>query len=491
MKILLVNPPSEMLKQEGFGILPPLGILYIGAVLEKAGHQVKIVDCVAQNWENPQKFKKDGETIYRFDVEKDFWPNLFSEFQPELIGIANLFATSENICLELANKLKNYLPRVKIIIGGTNASARAQFFLEQRQIDFVIRGEGEYALKDLVKCIENKKDYTTIQGLCYKKDGKIFVAGDFSWIENLDEIPFPAYHLLTNSVENYFHGLFSSFFVNKRILTATTSRGCVRNCVFCSGMKNLGRWRARSPENVIAELVYLKKNFDIKEIAFVDANISLQKERYVKIINLMKEFKLNLKWTPFGGIYVETFTTDLIKLMRETGCHSMNLAVEHGDPRMQKYIGKIVPLEKVKLIVAECKKQGIWVHGYFVLGLPGETKESLEQCLEYAKKADFDSVSFFIGTPLPGSQLYEEVSSRKNLQSENLRFISKKIWWTDMDPDYLIATIKRFMLSFMKYRITRELKPKSIFFRIKNLRWSNTKLYSKILERFCKNLIFR
>lgn len=473
--------------------MPPLGILYIGAVLEKTGHQIKIVDCVAQNWENPQKFKKDGETIYRFDVEKDFWPNLFSEFQPELIGITNLFATSENICLELAGKLKNYLPQVKIIVGGTNASSRAKFFLEQRQIDFVICGEGEYALKDLIKCLEDKKDYTHIQGLCYKKNSQPVITDSFSWIPNLDELPFPAYHLLTNSVENYFHGLVPMFFINKRLLIAVTSRGCVRNCVFCSGMKNLGRWRARSPENVIAELVYLKKNFGIKEIAFFDANISVQKERYVKIMNLMKEYKLNLKWVPAGGIYVDTFTTDLIKLMRETGCHSMNLAVEHGDPQMQEYIGKIVPLEKVKSIVEECRRQGIWIHGNFVLGLPGETKESLERCLEYAKKADFDTVSFFIGTPLPGSRLYEEISNRKNLQTENLRFLSKKIWWTDMDPNYLMATIKKFMLAFLKHRIINELKPKYIFQRIKRPQFliSNFRLYSKVFERFFKNLIFR
>lgn len=491
MKILLVNPPSEMLKQEGFSVLPPLGLLYIGAVLEKAGHEVKIVDCVAQNWKNPKKLKKGTETIFRFDVPETFWPRLFSEFNPQLIGITNLFATSENICLELAQKLKILLPQTKIIIGGTNASARADFFLRQGPIDFVGLGEGEYVLLDLARALEQKNDYSNIAGLCYRRSGENFIAGSFRWVQDLNELPFPAYHLLTCSVENYFHGLFSSFFAENRILTTTTTRGCVRNCVFCSGMKNLGQWRQRSPENVIAELEYLKKTYRIKEIAFVDANINLIKERFVRLMGLMKEKRLNLRWTPFGGIYVQTFTTDLVKMMRQTGCHSMNLAIEHGDLKMQKYIGKIVPIENVKPIVAECRRQGVWVHGYFVLGLPGETKESLEQCLKYAKEANLDSVSFFIGTPLPGSRLYAETFNDKRLETENLRFISQKIWWTEMDPSYLTAAIKRFMISFIRFKIGQELKPRNLFLRLKNLRLNNLKLYSKILERFFKNLIFR
>ncbi len=491
MKILLVNPPSEMLKQEGFVIMPPLGLLYIGAVLEKAGHQVKIVDCVAQNWKNPQKFKKGDETIYRFDVEKDFWSDLFSKFQPELIGIANLFATSENICLDLANKLKNYLPQIKIIIGGTNASPRAKFFLERKQIDFVIRGEGEYAVRDLVKCLENNQDYSNIKGFCYKKGDNVFINPTFSWIENLDELPFPAYHLLTCSVENYFHGFSTAFCLEKRVLSVATSRGCINNCVFCSGMKNLGRWRARSPENVIAELSYLKENFNIKEIAFVEPNIGLDKNRFIELLTLMKAGNLNLKWTPSGGIYVQTFSPDLVKLMWETGCHSMNLAVEHGDPRMQQYIGKIVPLEKVKLIMEECKKFGIWVNSNFVLGLPGETKESLERCLEYGKNVNFDSISFTIATPLPGSRLYEELLGRKELQqTENLRFLSKKIWWTEMDPDYLKAVLKRFMMTYVIFKIINEFKPSNIFFRIKNFKLTSMELYLRVVQRFLKILFF-
>ncbi len=177
--------------------------------------------------------------------------------------------------------------------------------------------------------------------------------------------------------------------------------------------------------------------------------------------------------------------------MRETGCHSMTLAVEHGDPRMQEYIGKIVPLEKVKPIVQECKKNGIWVNSNFVLGLPGETKESLERCLDYAKSANFDSINFYIGVPLPGSRLYEELLERKKIQlTDNLRFLSKNIWWTEMDPDYLKATLKKFMVAYAVFKIINELKPSNILFRIKSFKLSNVKLYLRIIKRFWEILLF-
>lgn len=472
MKVLLVNPPLEMLKQEGINIVPPLGILYIGAVLEKAGHQIKIVDCVAENWKNPKVFKKDNEIIRRFDVEENFWSDFFSEFQPDFIGISNLFAVSENICLELADKFKKLLPQTKIVIGGTNASVRAEFFKKHRAIDYVIKGEGEYAMLDLMEGRE--------------------ADDQFHWIKNLDELPFPAYHLLNCVIENYFKGNLILLYIYKRLLPISTSRGCIRQCVFCSGRENLGYWRARSPENVIKELLYLKDKFGIKEINFVDANLCLQKDRFIKLMELMRKNKLNLKWSPSGGIYIESFTPDLVKLMRQTGCHSVYLAIEHGDERMQKYIGKVVPLDKIQLLVKEFRKRGIWTHGNFVLGLPGETKESLKNCWEYIKKAKLDSATFFIGTPLPGSRLYDEMlSGKENIDTETLRIAGKNVWWTEMDADYLRAVVKEFTFKSLWLRIKNELNPLTIFYRFKNFSALSFKMYFRAFRRFFEYLIFR
>lgn len=490
MKILLINPPAEMLKQEGIGMAPPLGLLYVGAVLEKSGHEIKIIDCVTQNWKRPKKFQKNGEIIYLLDVEDCYLENFIKKFKPEVVGIANIFATSEKYCLEIAKKIKDYDKEIKVVIGGTNASARAEHLLGG-DVDFVIKGEGEYAMRDLVSCLENKKNYEHIAGLCFKKATKHFVSQSFNWVENLDELPFPAYHLLETGMDAYFQGNFPSFLVHKKMLTAVSSRGCVRNCVFCSGMKHLGMWRARDPKNVIKELIFLKEQFGIKEVAFVDPNIGLDRNRFIKLLELMEKSELNLYWTPNGGIYIQTFTPDLIKLMRKTGCHTVYLAIEHGDPEMQKYIGKIVPLEKVKDIVKECKKYGIWTHGNFVLGLPGETPESLEKCFDYAKQAKFDSIAFFIGTPLPGSRLYDEISQKKDLQSENLRFLSKNIWWTEMDPEFLLVTVKKFMIAYAKFKMLDDLKPVNLFLKVKNFRLFHLKIYLKTVKRFWINLIFR
>ena len=492
MKVILFNPPSPYIPQEGVQVVPPLGLLSIGALLEKAGHGVKIVDCVAHGWRQPRKTEdKSGKVKYRLDVEDTYLERLLTEMKPGIVGIGNLFATSESSALELARRIKRMAPWVKIVMGGTNATVRHDFLMQHPEVDFVVLGEGEYALRDLIACLEQGGDFSGLTGLAYRSEDQVRVTPGINWVEDLDDLPVSAYHLLDNSVEEYFHGHFGGFFVNKRILTMSTSRGCVLNCVFCSGKKHLGPWRARSPERVVDEIEHQMRAFDVREIAFVDSNINLDKKRFLRIMELMEERNLRINWTPFGGIFVKTFTPDLIEPMKRTGCHSICLAVEHGDPAMQEYIGKKVPLDKVQAILAECKKHGLWTHGYFVMGLPGETEQTMQQSFNYAKSADFDSVSFFVGTPLPGSRFYEQVKDHITFDSENLRFGTSDITWSHMDADRLNQTIKQFMMTFLLIKIVRQLQPYNFMLRIRSLNKCNIRLYKKIGERFLTNFFRR
>lgn len=492
MNVLLINPPAEFLKIEGHQSLPPMGLLYIGACLEKEGHHVKIVDCVAHNYDHPQYLIKNKEKIIRLDVPKGYWETLFKEFKPDFIGISNLFSCGEAICKELSKKLKALQPKAKIVLGGTNASVRAEYLLQDYNIDFVVIGEGEEITSKFLKVYEKSKTYDSLPGLAYRKGGKIVRNRGGNWIENLDNLPLPGYHLLQNSMENYFQeGLFGGFSLNKRLCTVGTSRGCMLNCIFCSGKNNFGRLRVRSPENVIKEIEYMINKYNVKEIAFIDSNINFYIDRFEKIIQLMKERNFNINWTPFGGIYVKSFDKRLLKIMKETGCHSICLAVEHGDSRMQEYIGKIVPLEKVQEIVIESEKLGIWTHGYFVLGLPGETKESLNQCINYAKKANFDSIGFTIGTPLPGSCLYEQVKEKYHINIDELNFYSKRVRWTEMEYSYLRKKLKVFMLHYIIFKICQNLAPKSIWLHIRSLKTEKAKIYKRALQRFLKNFLLR
>ena len=262
------------------------------------------------------------------------------------------------------------------------------------------------------------------------------------------------------------------------------------NCVFCAGKKQFGNWRSRKPENVLQEIELLMAKYGIQEIAFTDSNININKNRFKKMLELMDEKKLNISWMPWGGIFIKTFSTELVGLMKKTGCHSVYLSVEHGNPEMQKYIGKIVPMEKARTIIDECREYGIWTHGNFVLGLPGETRSTMHECLDYSIKANFDSVSFHIAIPLPGSRLYDELKVESTLDGQDLRFKTRKITWAPLSSDELTKEVKRYLVVFVLHKILSELNPRSIVQRIRSYNKQNFKLFRLNAERSME-LFFR
>jgi anaerobic magnesium-protoporphyrin IX monomethyl ester cyclase len=483
MKVILVNPPSSYIQQEVISVSPPLGLLYLGAVLERSGHHVKIVDVIAEGWRKPEIVKQNGKTSYHIDINNDHLAELVNGFDCDVFGISCLFVTTERTTIELAKKVKKLKPSVRVVVGGVNASARYEFLMECEAVDCIVIGEGEHALKDLLSAWEGGDDVYHIKGLVYRKDGVVVRNEGINCVENLDELPFPAYHLLENSMEEYFQGNFEGLFLEERVLPMCTSRGCVLNCVFCAGAKLFGKWRPRSPENVLREIEFVKEKYGVKEIAFTDSNINLDLERFTKLLNMIDERKLGITWMPWGGIFAKTFSVSLINLMRATGCHSIFMSVESGDPEMQKYIGKIVPLELARSIVSECRKFGIWTHGNFVVGLPGETRETMKRSFRYAKKVGFDSVSFFIAIPLPGTRYYDQIGSGQLLDKELLRFRTRSITWTEISARELTSTIRRFLISYAIFKITTELLPWRLVERLRGLDARSRRMFAMNIKR--------
>lgn len=485
MKVVLFNPPAEFTMREDISILPPLGLLYIGAILENGGHDVQIVDCMAEGWRKPQKKQNGEEVSYIVNIDDRYLAQLVKDLSKVVVGISCLFATSEQSTIDLAKRIKQINNGIIVVVGGTNATVRYEFLMQEQAIDYIILGEGDYVFNDFVTSIEKNEDVTTLQGLVYRNiDNQIRLTGGLNRVADLDKLPFPAYHLLRNSVEEYFQGNFAGLVLNKRVLPVCTTRGCVLNCVFCAGKNQFGLWRYRSPENVLAEIEHLKKDYNVREIAFTDSNINVNKNRFVKLLNLMDERKLNVNWIPWGGIFIKSFSPDIVGLMKKTGCHSVYLSVEHGNYEMQKYIGKIVPLDQTKAIINECRKHGIWTHGNFVLGLPGETRSGIQDCFDYAVKAKFDSVSFHIAIPLPGSRFYEEVKSKTDLNSQNLRFKTRDITWSPIDSNELSKTVKRLLVKFLLYKIISEMDPRSLIVRIGSINMQSLKLFMLNLKKF-------
>lgn len=471
MRVLLVNPPLKLMPGEFLSVVPPMGPAYIAAVLEKAGHEVKILDCLALSWRKKSRYLSPGT---------EFIKNYLLDFKPEIVGISNLLLVGEEEVIKFARLTKRLLPGAKIIVGGANASCRPNVFIKEKAVDFVAIGEGEMTMEELVQ----GKALAKIGGLIYKNQaGKPIFNPPRSLIADLDSLPPPALHLLP--MEEYFYGHPAGLlYKKKRFAMVLSSRGCPFGCSFCTNATIWQRkWRGHSVARVMAEIKDLIKKYRIEEIQFMDSNMSVDKKRLISLCRELK--KLHLPWIPYTGVSVLTLDRPLIRQLADSGCYALQLGIEHGDVRIQARVGKIVPLAKTKEIVAECHRVGIWTHGYFIVGLPGETLATAYRSLDYAIQADLDSVSFFTAMPLPGSRLYQQVFGNRPAKLGNLRVYFTRVRCSDLTVKQMNQVIKTSFKKFLFFKVRRELNPVNFFRRLSLIKsWDDITFYARFLARF-------
>jgi len=471
MKVLLVNPPLKLYKGEFLSVVPPMGPVYIAAVLEKEGHEVKILDCLALSWRKKTGYLTPGASFIR---------KYLKDFQPQIVGISNLLLVGEKEVIKFSQLVKKVLPNTQVIVGGTNASCRSEIFISQKSIDYVAIGEGEMTMKELAAGSPVSK----IKGLVYKTRTKKPVYNPpRPLMINLDDLPLPAFHLLP--MEEYFHGHPAGLlYKKKRFAMVLSSRGCPFACSFCTNATVWQRkWRGHSVERVMKEIRLLINRYQVEEIQFMDSNMSVDRSRMVRLCRELK--KLSIPWIPYTGVSVLTLDRSLIRQLAASGCYALQLGIEHGDPQMQARIGKVVPLKKTQEIVAECHKVGIWTHGYFVVGLPGETLKTAYQSVNYAIKADLDSVSFFTALPLPGSRLYWEVFGSRKADFGILRVYYSTVRCSELTVSQMQVIIKNSFRRFLKFMLFRELRLFNFLRRVRQIKSSaDLAFYGRFASRF-------
>lgn len=429
MRVCLINPPRMHPKLWGKpNVFQPLGIAYVAAVLERQ-HKVCIIDSPTEGWGNLQQI--DG-TKYRVGLSNEKIADRIRRWSPDVVGINIPFSGWSKGAFEVASIVKSIDKDITTVLDGQHPSARPEECLTNPSIDFVVIGEGEHTISELVNVLEegNTQNLKKIEGIAFTKNGKAVITPPRPAIQDLDSLPFPARHLLP--MDKYFADVKETPLrgeINKPWTTMMTTRGCPYNCVFCTVHIVMGKkWRSRSPENVVDELEQLIQTYHIKQIDFYDENMTLDKKRMENICDLIMKRGLDIEWYTPNGVRADTLDENLLKKMKKSGCKRIRVAPESGVQRVvDQIVKKNQKLTEVEKAVALSKKAGIKVGCFFVIGLIGETKEDIKETIKYAyklKQLGADKFYFSIATPIYGTELYEQAKQggflRDNFSYESL-----------------------------------------------------------------------
>ncbi|MHB8105714.1 MAG: B12-binding domain-containing radical SAM protein [Dehalococcoidales bacterium] len=376
LKITLINPPQSTRYPQ-----PPLGLALIAAILEKAGYPVKLLDA------NALQLKPEAIATTVADAD--------------VIGITAMTPTI-GTALKIANYLKQKSPGRKIILGGPHVTLLPEETMaSSSDIDVSVLGEGDVTVIELLQAIENNRPLKSVAGISYRQDGKIVHTGARPGAVDMDTLPYPAWHMLPwhKYQPHPPHGMAMPFGA------MVTSRGCPYRCAFCSKPIFGSKFRTQSPERVVEEMVYLKKKFGVKEIAFYDDSFTLDKKHIHAIADKIIAKGLKIAWT--CETRVNLVDKELLRHMKQAGCYAIAYGIESASPEIIKTLQKDITLEQVEAAVRAHKEVGLQVIGYFMLGSPGETPQTIQQTIDFAKRLKVDFAQFSVTTPFPGTELYE------------------------------------------------------------------------------------
>lgn len=367
----------------------PINLCYIAAIIEPY-YDVTILDANINDM---------SEELFAAEINK---------LKPQVVGItvlADEFWESGHITARIINKID---PNITIVMGGIYATLNYQEIIVDKNIDYVVRGEGEYMMIHLLDFLSGKKDIPH-SNLAYRKDGQIVILEKGPPIQDLDNLPLPAYHKIDfmkyANMETRHSVCKPEKLPYGRIIT---SRGCPMSCCFCQNEAIHGRQiRYRSPGNVLNEMRYLKDSFGIKSLLIDDANFTANRQRAKDIMKGMIKGRLNVSWKAMS-LAVFNLDYDLLELIKESGCNYIDLAIESGVTRVLKeIIKKPVRLDHVLKIIKRAKELDFEISANFIIGFPGETWDEIRQTISFAENIDIDYVKFMVAMPFRYTRLYD------------------------------------------------------------------------------------
>ncbi len=388
MRVALVE--SGVLRPERFvyQCYPPHGLLYIAA-------------CVRQKF--PETEIKIIDMMARRAAPADVMPAL-REFAPDLLAIHAM--SFQSSCMhELAALIKDWRPECFVAAGGPHPSAAPEAVLADPNIDLAGIGEGERTFLDLMEALLGGSDPAGIPGTAVFRDGEPVYGEPREFIDDLDGLPFPAWDLV--NLRDYFTDVMlnqNDITFRREVATIFTSRACPFGCVFCHNMFGK-RFRARSPKNVLDEMETLVREHGITELHLIDDCFNCDAERAVAIMEGVVERGLDLKLAFPNGLRGDRLPDELLDAMVRAGVYKLNFGIESGSRRVQKLIKKGLSLDAIEDGVRRAAGGGIFCHGFFMLGFPGETGEEMDETIDFAKRTKLHTAGFALLSPFPGTEV--------------------------------------------------------------------------------------
>jgi radical SAM superfamily enzyme YgiQ (UPF0313 family) len=380
MQVTFVNPPYPTGSHRHPPFIP-LGIGYLAAVLEKNGYDVNVIDCQALN-------------LTLNEVE-----NELSKRQPDIVGLTSTTLTYKP-ALEIIKVAKKALPNCLTLIGGSHVTFWDKEALQEcPQLDVVVRKEGETTLLEIVQRLEADKSFNDVLGITYRKDGKTVKTEDRPYIEDLDSLPYPAFHLFPLQQFNKYGNI---------IFPVMTSRGCTFWCEFCTAVRMFGRrYRMRSAKKVVDEIEYLYNKYGEKQYTFYDDAFTVDQNRTKEICDEILRRGLNIKWD--CETRVDMVTKELLQKMKDAGCIAVWYGVEAGSKEVREAMKKGISTNQTFNAFKWTQDAGLIAVASIILGFPGETKETAMESVKLLKAINPDEIGVYIATPYPGTPMYDYV----------------------------------------------------------------------------------
>lgn len=376
MNFLLINPHYPISE----GPSPPLGLAFLGAALERAGVRVKVADFVVNPY-SPDELEK-----------------ILNDFQPQIAGVTSVTMTFDN-AIKIVKDIKRINPDILTVMGGPHVTFCAEETMRSfPDVDLIVKGEGDESIVELSDASENGRKWESVDGIVFRTGQEIRSTADRKKMTDVDALPLPARHLLP----------LGRYRALNMPISMTTSRGCPFKCIFCVGRKMVGaKVRYRRAKAVVDEMAYLA-SLGFPQINVADDLFTANKKHCVGICEEILARGLELKWSSFAR--VDTVSPDVLSKMRAAGCDSVSFGVETANAGILKTIKKGISTQQVVEAVKMCVDAGITPSASFILGLPGETPDTLKETVEFGKKLKAMGVlyGFHLLAPFPGTEIREK-----------------------------------------------------------------------------------